>query len=80
MNLFATLPTPDYTAWKTTFDAHAEDRASAGLTLKQLWRDAHDPAQAVALFGVHNRAAAQVWLNAETTLSHIAAARFARIA
>ena len=80
MNLLATFPTPDYPTWKSDFDAHTETRAAAGLTLMQLWRDADDATHAVALFDVHNRAAAQDWLKAQATLGHAITARFVKTA
>jgi hypothetical protein len=80
MQLLATFATPDYAAWKADFDAHAEDRANSGLSLMQLWRDADDPAQAVALFDVHNRAAAQDWLKVQAALGHGVTGRFVRTA
>ncbi len=80
MQLLATFATPDYPAWKADFDAHTEDRATSGLTLMQLWRDADDPARAVALFDVHNRAAAQDWLKTQGALGHGIAGQFVKTA
>ncbi len=80
MQLLATFPTPDYPAWKADFDAHAEDRANSGLTLMQLWRDADDPTRAVALFDVHNRAAAHDWLKTQAALGHGVTGQFVKTA
>ncbi len=46
----------------------------------QLWRDADDAAQAVALFDVHNRAAANDWLKTQAGLGHGVTGRFVKTA
>ncbi len=81
MHLLATLTTaPDYDSWKAVFDAHGEDRDQSGLTLLQLWRDLDAPAIAVALFEVHDRAAAEGWVSRQTALHGPVEARFVRTA
>ena len=68
MNLLARFSPPSYTAWKADFDAHGEDRDKSGLTLLQLWRSADSPNHALALFEVHDRAAAQGWIDRQQAL------------
>jgi hypothetical protein len=80
MQLIATFATDDYTAWKADFDAHAEDRANAGLALMQLWRDADDTTRAVGLFEVRDRARAQEWLKVQQALGRGVTAQFVRTA
>ena len=80
MNLLATFSPPDYAAWKTDFDAHTEARAAAGLSLMQLWRDADDPARAVALFEVRDRARAEAWLKQQSALGHPVTTQFVKTA
>lgn len=68
MHLIARFSPPAYAPWKASFDAHAEDRDQSGLTLLQLWRGADDQNHAVALFEVHDRAAAEAWLDRQRAL------------
>ncbi|SHI86537.1 DUF3303 family protein [Wenxinia saemankumensis] len=65
MQLLLQIDTPDYEGWKSAFDADAEDRMHAGLTLLQLWRDADTNGQAFALFEVNDRAKAEAWVQKE---------------
>lgn len=80
MQLIARFSPPSYDAWKSDFDAHAEDRDQSGLTLLQLWRSADSPAGAVALFEVHDRKAAQGWLDRQAALHGAVEAEFVRTA
>lgn len=79
MQLLTRHDIPDFAAWKTGFDAHAETRAQAGLTLLQMWRSADGPG-AVCLFEVADRARAQAWLDTETGLGHPITGQFLRTA
>ncbi|SFP32426.1 hypothetical protein [Tranquillimonas alkanivorans] len=76
MQLLCRFDTPDYDEWKKTFDADAEDRMNAGLTLLQLWRDADTPSAALALFEVNDRKRAQAWIEKETGFGHALTADF----
>ena len=64
MNLITHYTPADAAAWRKDFDAHAETRMRAGLTLLQLWRDV-DGTGMTALFEVNDRDKAQAWLDAE---------------
>lgn len=52
----------DQTRFKAAFDADAEDRASNGLSLLQLWRDTGDQSSVWALYQIGNGAAARAYL------------------
>jgi len=69
MQLIVRFATAGYDAWKTSFDTHAEDRDRSGLTLLQLWRGVDKTDLACALFEVHDRKAAQGWLDRQTALT-----------
>lgn len=49
-----------YAAFKTAFDADAEDRGNNGLSLLQLWRE--DDGNAWALYTVQDAPAAKAYL------------------
>lgn len=51
----------DYVRFKTAFDAAAENRGHAGLTLLQLWREGGDAVW--ALYSVSNPAKARDYLS-----------------
>jgi hypothetical protein len=57
---------------QTAFDADAEARGQAGLTLLQLWRE--DAQTRWALFTVNDAAKARGWLEKEAGLGHPPAA------
>ncbi|WP_235962437.1 hypothetical protein [Jannaschia marina] len=58
MNLLTRHTPASYEAWKSDFDASAESRMNAGLTLMQLQRDV-DGNGLTAFFGVNDRKKAQ---------------------
>jgi hypothetical protein len=78
MHLLATITTSGYDAWKTGFDAHAEDRGQSGLNLLQLWHDADAPARVVALFEVADRPRAEAWVKRQSALHGPVSAQFLR--
>lgn len=80
MQLLARFDTTDYETWKTDFDADAENRSLAGLTLLQLWRDVDTPSATVALFKVSDRDKAQAWLDKEAGFGQAITADFLKIA
>lgn len=80
MQLIVTFSTGGFDTWKADYDAHAETRADAGLTMLQMWRDADDPDRAVVLYEVSDRARAEDWLRQQTALKGGAAARFLKTA
>lgn len=59
---------PDYAAWKTAFDAEAENIAAASLTPLQIWKG--DAGAILVLFEVHNRKNAEAWLAKQSALGH----------
>lgn len=60
MQMIAHYRIKDYAAFRTAFDADAEDRGQNGLSLLQLWRE--DNGNAWALYTVHDAHAARAWL------------------
>ncbi len=80
MQLIVQFSTGGFDAWKADYDAHAETRGQAGLTMLQMWRDADDPDRAVVLFEVHDRAKAETWLGQQSALKGGAAAQFLKTA
>ena len=62
MQLIIRYSLQDHTRFRTAFDADAEDRGNAGLTLLQLWTE--DAGHAWALFQVNDAKAARDWLQA----------------
>jgi hypothetical protein len=79
MHLLLHLTPPDYDAWKQDFDAHAEARMQAGLTLLQLWRAASGP-EVTALFEANDRKRAQDWVDRESATGPAIDARFHKTA
>ena len=80
MHLLADYTPSDFAAWKRDFDAEAEDRMNAGLTLLQMWRDADAGTKALCLFEVNDRGRAEAWLHKESALGAPVTARFLRTA
>lgn len=61
MQMIAHYTVEDYAAFRTAFDADAEDRGQNGLSLLQLWRE--NDGSAWALFRVSDAKAARAWLD-----------------
>lgn len=59
---------PDYAAWKSDFDAEAENIAAASLNTLQIWKG--DNNAILVLFEVANRRNAQSWLDTQQALGH----------
>ena len=79
MHLLLHLAPDAYDPWKAEFDADADTRMQAGLTLMQLWRDA-DGGGVTALFQVNDRKKAEDWLGRERQTGPALEARFMRTA
>jgi hypothetical protein len=79
MHLLLHLTPSDYDAWRREFDADAETRMQAGLTMLQLWRAASG-AEVTALFEVNDRKRAEGWLDRERATGPALEARFLRTA
>ena len=80
MQLIVRFSPASYDSWKADFDAHAADRDQAGRTLLQLWRGVDSANRAVALFEVHDRKAAQGWIDRQQALQGGVEAEFVRTA
>ncbi len=80
MQMIAEFSTPDFSAWKSDFDADAEGRMQAGLSLLQIWRDADDATRTLCLFEVNDRPKAQSWTKTEGALGAAASIRFLKTA
>lgn len=59
---------PDFTTWKSAFDAKAEEIDSAGLNTLQIWTA--EGSRVLVLFEVVNRKRAEDWLAKESALGH----------
>jgi len=59
----------DFDAWKTAFDADAESRRSAGLTILQVWKHTDSTTHAFFLAEVNDRANAESWLKRSDALT-----------
>ncbi|MDB2407151.1 hypothetical protein N9W17_01285 [Jannaschia sp.] len=79
MHLLIHLTPTDATTWRADFDANAETRMQAGLTLMQLWQAA-DGAEITALFEANDRARAQAWIDREAATGPSIDARFLKTA
>ncbi|WP_028028422.1 hypothetical protein [Gemmobacter nectariphilus] len=74
MQLLLQTSARDLDAWKTAFDARAEDITGAGLTTLQIWRG--EDATILVLFEVHNRERATDWLGRQVALGTALTAQF----
>ena len=68
MQLLCRVEIGDYDKWRAGFDAEAENRGAAGLTLLQLWRDTDDERCVLALFEVNDRGRARAYLETAKAL------------
>ena len=59
----------DFAAWKKAFDADAESRRDAGLTVLQVWRHADSAEHAFTLLEVNDRDRAEAWTKRTDALS-----------
>ena len=57
-----------YEPWRAAFDDDAEDRAQAGLSLLQIWREARSPGTVWLLYEVSDRDRAQIYFDG---LAHV---------
>jgi hypothetical protein len=80
MQLLTQTTAPDFAGFKSAFDAEAEKRMNAGLTLMQMWQDADDADTILCLFNVNDRSKAQAWLNAEVQTGTAITGRFLKTA
>jgi hypothetical protein len=78
MQLLIQTKAPDYTAWKTAFDAEAENIADAGLSTLQIWKGEADAV--LLLFEVASRPRAEAWLAKQSAFGHGLSAQFLQTA
>jgi hypothetical protein len=64
-NLTVHFKVKDFNAWRTSYDANAKNRASAGITNSKVFRSADDPDEVVILQDVADVAKARTWLGSE---------------
>ncbi len=64
-NLTVHLKVQDFNAWRTAYNGHEKNRASAGITNGRVFRSADDPNDIVVLQDVADVAKARTWLNSE---------------
>jgi hypothetical protein len=69
MQMICHFEVTSFEAWKKAFDADAEARRDAGLTVLQIWRDADSTTHAFALLSVNDRAKANKWITRSDALS-----------
>ena len=70
MQLLCHIETGGYDAWRREFDADAEGRGRAGLSLLQIWREADAPDTTLLLFEVSDRDRAEPYLRERDQLGH----------
>ncbi len=58
-----------FAAWKTAFEADAEARRNAGLTVLQVWTHADSDTHAFILLEVKDRDKAQGWIDRSNALA-----------
>ena len=80
MHLIVQFSTGGFDAWKADYDAHAETREAAGLTMLQMWRDADDADRAMVLFEVSDRKRSEAWLHEQAALKGGVSGQFVKTA
>jgi len=61
-NLSVHLKVKDFNAWRTSYNGHEKDRASAGITNSRVFRSADDANDIVILADVADVSKARTWL------------------
>jgi hypothetical protein len=61
-NLTVHLKVKDFDAWRTSYNGHEKDRASAGITNGRVFRSPDDPNDVVILQDVADVSKARTWL------------------
>jgi hypothetical protein len=61
-NLTLHLKVKDFNAWRSSYNGHEKDRASAGITNTRVFRSADDANDVVILADVADVARARTWL------------------
>ena len=61
-NLTVHLKVKDFSAWRTSYNGHEKDRATAGITNSKVFRSAEDQNDVVILADVADVSKARTWL------------------
>jgi hypothetical protein len=61
-NLTVHLKVKDFSAWRTSYNGHEKERASAGITNGRVFRSLEDPNDVVILQDVADVSKARTWL------------------
>ena len=69
MQMICHFDVTDFAAWKDAFDADAEARRNAGLSVLQIWKHADSSTKASVLLDVNDRKKADDWLARSNALS-----------
>ncbi|WP_206615113.1 hypothetical protein [Mesobaculum littorinae] len=70
MQLLARFETRNAATWRQSFDAAAESRGAAGLTVLQIWQEADSPGTAWVLFEVSDPARARSYIDTGQAALH----------
>lgn len=80
MQLLCQIETADPASWRGAFDADAENRGQAGLTLLQIWNAADSRGEFFLLFEVNDRRKAEAWIERQAGFGRSMTATFLRTA
>ena len=69
MQMICHFDVTDFAAWKNAFDADAEARRNAGLSVLQIWKHADSSTKASVLLDVNDRKKADDWITRSNALS-----------
>src|SRR5271170_7531474 len=61
-NLTVHFKVKDFSAWRTSYNGHEKERASAGITNGRVFQSSNDPNDVVILQDVADVAKARTWL------------------
>jgi len=64
-NLTIHFKVKDFNAWRTSYEANAKNRSSAGITNGRVFRSPDDPNEVVILEDVADVAKARTWLGSD---------------
>ena len=61
-NMTVHFKVKDYNAWRTSYNGHEKERATAGITNGRVFRSADDPNEVLILQDVADASKARTWL------------------
>jgi hypothetical protein len=70
-NLTVHFKVKDFNAWRTSYNGHEKDRASAGITNGRVFRSPDNPNDVVILQDVADVSKARTWLGSPEMKTHI---------